>query len=825
MTRRFIVFDRQLRPLFDLDGRVTEAMRYERINGEHKLDVKTTQPLEEGMRILVRDGTLTWREWVIDEPDEHKEGTDVVEGAYGCTWSVQYDLSRVSGGELWPGTYEPITAGAALAMVLAAQSRWEVGHVTVATMAGTSLFDGQVWDYLGKLREVWGGEIEPRIEVDSDGVTHRYVDWLAHVGSEDATRRFDYGEDCTRIDRKPPVGPMCCRIVPRGGKDATDNDGVSYSERVGVEEEPYSEGDGWVHDANSIWVRDPDAEALFRTPNPDGTWHYPELVVTYDTDDPEELLQLASADIHKHTRPSPTYEADVLQFAAAGMDAHGVALGDVVHVVDRKFGDAPLRIEARIVEMTVNELDDTDVRLVIGEATRGIESAFKSMRSAIDEAEGRVRRIEGDTTIVRLETLLEQINAEINGTGGYSYLVPGEGIITYDRRVADPLVGTEASYVTQMKGGVVRFAKSKKPAFAGINDWNWTNVITADGYLGLAATIGAITTGFIGSAGDTYIDLDNHTAQLGQTSGPHMGIDASGMQIYDGSDSLGFFGTDAGTSIARIGQESYGNVVMSSEGYVRIRDGSNTIAHFGNAEYTHESQFVSGPYYTLGTRVGEAGANSIVGGVDNFAGPSCRYSSAFGVGLVAPSYENPGGMAIGRYNCVDYPSSESNKRAAGQLISGYRPVFVVGNGTSDSNRSNALEVSSGGSLGIAGNLYAQNVGTVKEVSVSSATPGSGSTYNTVGSVTITTGTWMVFVNMSFSGLVTSSASTEARVYASTRTGTSICRCATSKSYVSASGVYKAGSSSNKIIDLGAGYSSGTGGSVTCSGTLKAVQIA
>ena len=509
--KRFIVFD--------LDGRITEAMRYERINGEHKLDVKTTQPLEEGLRILTRDGTLKWREWVVDEPDEHKQDYDIVEGSYGCTWSVQYDLSTVSGGELWPGTYTPITAGAALAMVLAVQSRWEVGRVTVTGTAGTSLFDGSVWDYLGKLQEVWGGEIEPRIEVDSNGVTHRYVDWLEHVGNSQATRRFDYGEDCTGISRKPPVGPMCCRIVPRGGRDATDEDGISYSERVGVEEEPYSSGDGWVHDAGSIWIRDTDAEQNFRTPNPDGTWHYPELVVTYDTDDPEELVWLASADIHKYTRPVPTYEADVLQFAAAGMDAHGVALGDVVHIVDKKFGDAPLRIEARVVEMTVNELDESDVRLVIGEATQGIEAAFKSMRSAIDAAEERARRVEGGGTIVYLQNLLDEINAQIAADGGYTYLVGGQGSITYDKAVADPTIGTEATKVTQIKGGGIRIADEKKPSFSGIEDWVWKSLIVAGHIAAELVTAAHITAGYIGSPNDAvFLDFDNHVFEIGNAT-------------------------------------------------------------------------------------------------------------------------------------------------------------------------------------------------------------------------------------------------------------------------------------------------------------------
>lgn len=526
MRKRFMVFDRASAPLFDLDLDMMcgeGAVRYEKLNGEHKLDITTTQRLEEGMRILSKDGTGKWREHVIDEPaDEHEDG---YLATYGCTWSMQYDLSTEKGGELWPGTYEPITAGAALSMVLGNDSAWEVGTVTVSGTAGTSLYDGNRWEYLGKLQEVWGGEMEPRITVDANGVTHRYVDWLAHVGSTEAKRRFDYGEDCTRINRKEAPGPRYCRVIPRGGKDATDNDGVSYSDRVGVDEEPYSSGDGWEHPAYAEYIRDPEAEANFRVPKRNGGWHYPAKVVIYDYDDPEELLAAAAAEIHEHTRPATTYEADVLQFAAAGMDPHGVALGDEVQIVDREYGDAPLRLEARIVEMTVNELDETDVQLVIGEANKGIEAAFKSMRSAIDSAEDRMRRIEGAGTIVYLQHLLDELNAEINGTGGYSYVVAGEGIVTYDKAVADPLIGTEATKVVQIKGGSVRIADSKKAGFSGIADWNWKTVFVSGHIAAELVTAAAITAGFIGNSNSgSYWNLDNNElriatgAQIGGTT-------------------------------------------------------------------------------------------------------------------------------------------------------------------------------------------------------------------------------------------------------------------------------------------------------------------
>jgi hypothetical protein len=62
-----------------------------------------------------------------------------------------------------------------------------------------------------------------------------------------------------------------------------------------------------------------------------------------------------------------------------------------------------------------------------------------------------------------------------------------------------------------MNGGGLRFANTKNQA----GNWNWTNVITADGYLGLAATVAKITTGYIKDAAQNLvIDLDNGTMEF-----------------------------------------------------------------------------------------------------------------------------------------------------------------------------------------------------------------------------------------------------------------------------------------------------------------------
>lgn len=570
-TDRILVYDRSLSFLFELvPDEITKRERTEELNGTHELELVTSRVLHEGYRLLTVDNTGKWREHVVYKPDEGHEKGKHAAGTYVSMWSLQYDLiGTVEGNVAQPGMGSSCSSKNAVTAAIGGQSIWTAGECDVPAVAagkGVVMVGNNAWDRLKQVVGAWGGEVDAEITVSSTKVVTRKVVLRTHLGSTKAVRRFDWGEDLTKIHRTPDPGPYFCRILPfgKGQREYAEDDETEFDWPSDVTEEPYSEGDGWVHDNGSAFVRDPEAEAVFRTADGHGGWHYPTKEVKYDEDDPELLLNEATADIHNHTRPSVSYEADVLQFAEAGMDAQGVALGDDVQCVDYGFNpDAALRVQGRITRMVVNELaPKTDTKLTIGDLGTSFAATLKDLIGANTQSlSNRLNHIEGDVTsitdggtIAYVEALLDAINAKIAADGGYMYLANGQGSITYDKAVANPLVGTEATQVTQMKGGSLRFANSKKPGFQGIDDWNWATVITPDGFLGLAATIAAITTGFIGSSGDTYINLDEHIAQIGQSSGPHLIVDANGVLVYNASTLLGFFGLESSNGIVRIGE-------------------------------------------------------------------------------------------------------------------------------------------------------------------------------------------------------------------------------------------------------------------------------
>lgn len=515
-TDRVLVYDRSGDFACELAlDEVFARVRVEQINDEHELAITTTRPLAEGMRVITCDATGKRREYVIYRPDRAHERGEHALGTYVAMWSLQYDLMTSYADEhAEPGMGGPCTGSTAVAAALDGQARWQVGTVDVASVAagkGCVMIGISAWERLKLVVKHWHGEVDAEIAVDGTRVTSRRVALRAHLGTESATRRFDWGEDLAAIRRTPDPGPYYCRIIPlgRGQREWAEDDETEFDWPTDISEET-----GGV-----TYVEDPEAAQAFRTGNPDGTWHYPTKVVRYDEDDPELLLARATEDLHNHTRPGVGYEADVLQFAEAGMDVSGVELGDNTQCADRGFdADAPLAIEGRVLRMEVNELSPaTDTKLTIGCLA---PSLAKTLTSLVGESTRsvtqRVESIERGGTIAYLENLVDQLNEIINATGGYTYLIPGEGSVTYDSAVSDPLVGAEATRITQVKGGTIRIATTKKPGFAGINDWNYKMVFDGDHVAANMVTAAQIVTGFIGRPdGAVYIDLDNEVINFG----------------------------------------------------------------------------------------------------------------------------------------------------------------------------------------------------------------------------------------------------------------------------------------------------------------------
>lgn len=599
-TDRVILHDRAGNLLPELSPeQVFSRKRTEEVNGEHELVIVTTRRMEEGWRALTVDASGRWREWVLTEPDEAHESGKTAIGTYRFVWSLQYDLkTSYSHTEAEAGMGTSCTSLYALEKALEGVNGWEAGLCDASDIEagkGCVMIYESAWSRLSKVVEVTGGEVDADITVSNlYGVTSRKVTLNAHVGSTKATRRFDWGYDVSNIHRIPDPGPYYCRVVPlgRGEQEYAEDDETTFEWPLDITEE--------TGDPNLYYIQDDEAAETFKVPDGKGGWIYPTKAVTYSEDDPELLLNAAMDDLHNHTRPGVTYEADVIQFAEAGMDVNGVALGDDIHIVDKGFNpDAPLRLQGRVVRIEVDELSpETTTVLTIGSVRQGFTSIANTLSQLQQKQADISKKMAGLDTAKYLRGLLDRINAEIAATGGYAYLVPGQGLITYDAAVADPVVGSEASKVVQIKGGYLRIANSKKAGFSGIDDWDWKTVFESGHILSDLVTAVKITAGFIGNATNgNYWNLDTGEFRMA-TNAVSVGDESLGDYVGNIVDNAteNMFTTDMLT------QQAVFNALTNSGALQGLYMANNQL--YINATYIntgHIGDVASGNYWNLDT--------------------------------------------------------------------------------------------------------------------------------------------------------------------------------------------------------------------------------
>ena len=624
-------------------------------------------------------------------------------GTYYCTWSVQHDLMGTRTSRM-PGVQNPVTASIALGYAIEGTARWQKGTVTNTATAGASMYDMDGWEAVSVLVENWGGEVDATIEVIGDEITARKVDLYSAQGDQDAKRRFDFGADLKSVHRRIADGPLYCRITPRGKGEQTDD---GYGRKVRITE--VNQGKDYLE--NSVMVD------LAKLPDGNGGWEYPTLEVeNSNCETPEQLKEWALTVLDEYTKPNVSYEVDVLQAAAEGVDMQGVSLGDSVQIVDRKFGDG-LRLAGRVLEMSVNMLDERDAKLTIGNVDKGIVQVFGDLKERLDTVSKTVWNMNGGTysTTEYMSELVARINGEINMTGGYTYITEGQGLRTYDRAVTDPLVGDEADAVVEIKGGTVRIANSRTAQ----GDWEWKTVFTSGHIAANLVTAAQITTGYIGSSGGTYIDLDGNTVQLGPDSMLHATLNNNAFELWTPQGTyasrstlhLGYglvrsnYDVDVNGPYFTLGERKSDYVI----GYYSYSEGENNAVtkayshaegygHKVSSSYAHaegSSNTVSGAYaHAEGRSNTASGVCSHAGGYNCTA--SGDYSFAMGNSATATSYSAAFGEVV--------KASAFNQFACGKYNAYSSGPFVVGYGTNVGNEKNVLELSGTGNLWIAGTL-------------------------------------------------------------------------------------------------------------------------
>lgn len=471
---------------------VLDGERVYSLDGTHHLEFITTATLDKGFYIFYDK-----KEYVVDGiNDIHDES---MQSEIYAVSSDKYELEKSSISDSRPTTF----ANAFNAIF--ANTRWQIGVVHTLKNGPNHFYRTNSWDALLEMCNKYELEFIARYEYDSRGVTNRYIDIYDRIGRDNG-KRFIYGADLDRIERIVHSEPIATRFFPYGRGEVLENGEFG----LGITIASVNDGLEYLedHSARSVWGIGPEKLHLDFTDR------------DYDTDDPAELLELAQADFEKMKEPRVSYEAQVIDLYAMGMEWEEVNLGDEVRIIDRSFVPE-LFLKGRVISITSNMVDKSQSEIVIG----NFIPTFVTLANKADRKLSSLAQIMPALTRAATDfryNLLAELNKKMNATGAYVIHDPVRGLLVFNTDDEET-----AGHVVQIGGGFIRLANSKT---GGV--WNYQTVLDANGIVANAIVTGLLKGGLV------HFDLDHGTFLIGQQSNPSLHWDGSNLYIRGDSVDL-----------------------------------------------------------------------------------------------------------------------------------------------------------------------------------------------------------------------------------------------------------------------------------------------
>ncbi|KFI56597.1 phage tail spike protein [Bifidobacterium callitrichos] len=574
-------YDGRNRPASNLT--VLSAVRTQATDGSDSLDLTVIGDIQRNDIILYQDAG-TWHETICASVKSTRaEGMPVTVARLVPSMRELDDSVYLTG---WDP--ENITPQAMLERILSG-SRWQAGHIDEPSLATSASFEfehASGLEALQQLTDTFGYEIDQHVTLDPGHttVTGRYVDLHRHRGG-DTGKRFTYGKDLTEVERVVGDHPVITRLYAYGKEiDTTTGSGDEQTTRSKLTIESVNNGKPYLDADRSV-------QEAFGVPGPDGT---PQPRIGYvedtDIDDPNQLLAYAQAQLAQRTVPQITYTASV-----AVMGLTGVGVGDTVQIVDTSWPE-PLRLSGRILKLKRDLMGGAD------DAEITLGSIIPSLSRHQSQVEADVQKIwnskgswdaAANVDSSWLDGVINGLNTLMNQTGGYTYLVPNEGIYVYDKpKDQNP------TQVIQIGGGYYRVANSRKSD----GTWDWRTMATGSGLVADLIYTGTIkgrnltinlSTGEVNFQGGRisddqghYWDLNSGTMDLGtgeiRIDGTMAGhsfttiIDGSGFRITEGGSEVG------GLMIDDQGELALRGVTLGNSDNDYIQNNNNSIDMYSN---------------------------------------------------------------------------------------------------------------------------------------------------------------------------------------------------------------------------------------------------
>lgn len=261
-------------------------------------------------------------------------------------------------------------------------TNWQARFVADTTNHSTNFYYTSVFDALKKLCKVWGLEMQFFIEMNSNGIGARYIDFKKKIG-EAVGKRVVYGHNALEILKEVERTNIFTALIGRGkgeqvsSAEESGKGGDGYGRKITFEDVVWSKakGDPLDKPKGQKYLEIPEMTRTYGIKNSDGTTR-PKIGFTEfsEEEDPNELIKLTYQTLINSARPQLTLKTSSVYL-------RGVKIGDTIRVVRH---DKKLDYDTRIFEITFNRLNDQSSDIKLGDQIG--ESSSSKVQAVADKA-------------------------------------------------------------------------------------------------------------------------------------------------------------------------------------------------------------------------------------------------------------------------------------------------------------------------------------------------------------------------------------------------------------------------------------------------------
>ena len=261
-------------------------------------------------------------------------------------------------------------------------TNWQARFIADTTNHSTNFYYTSVFDALKKICKVWGLEMQFFVEMNSNGLGARYIDFKKKIG-EAVGKRVVYGHNALEILKEVERTNIFTALIGRGkgeqvsSAEESGKGGDGYGRKITFEDVVWSKakGDPLDKPKGQKYLEISEMTRTYGIKNSDDTMR-PKIGFTEfnEEEDPNELIKLTYQTLINSARPQLTLKTSSVYL-------RGVKIGDTIRVVRH---DKKLDYDTRIFEITFNRLNNQSSDIKLGDQIG--ESSSSKVQAVADKA-------------------------------------------------------------------------------------------------------------------------------------------------------------------------------------------------------------------------------------------------------------------------------------------------------------------------------------------------------------------------------------------------------------------------------------------------------